>query len=621
MAKSKAEEIMDQVGDQEAATLSLRTRFMEDEQRYDIVPHVRPDSASSDVAYTTNRQRQNADRLIAIIKDAKLVVRSELVGREQSDRELGRLAERFFKQCLRQVDRKNARGVQPASLRGILSYFAVVRGWIAAYHGMARIESVTRGRDGRTTKRVRSEPVFRWWDPYNVYWDVGQDGELDWVCNANRMTAEGIESMYPGLRLSGPPKGYTSKGQGLWPVYEYYDRTMAYLIADGKNLRPPVPHGARDRVPASVVPVGDRPLVNIGTKTAPIDGLGLSCFAQMRMAVEQMNEYVSIGRDMAHKALEPVTIWKTLYGTKELKDEDNLNRPGAVVVISKEDEDVEQLPPVTTTIDYDKVLSVILSDMSGSTLPPQAFGDLDQRAMSGYALNQLTKTIKYMVKTFIEAIEAVYIEAEDCIREMYGMTTESGAPVHDPVFLGGIPTPHDEMERASAPEIELKLQLPGDDVAKVAVAQQLTQGDRPLDSVEHVQNDTLEFDDPDMVRESIELQKLRDGLPLAKLLVAMRTAEKNGDKELKDIYEREYKKVQFTEDLQMKRLEAAAAQGVPGEGPESAAAGREGGGQGGAPSPTLIGADPKSGITQASRGASPPTPDARNTMGGRPEGS
>ena len=576
------------------------------------------------IPYTTNRLRQNAERVIAIIRGSKVVVRSSFVGQMEERKEQGALSEDFFRENLRIVDRYAARAVQPANTLGMLTYSAVVRGWVSALHMYARVEMEEPDAAGKMRKVLRSRPIFRFWDPYNIYWSVGVDGELDWICHTNLYTHVAIEEMYPGINLSGVPT--TNDKDKAYPVYEFYDREKQYLIADGRHLKPPVKHGARNRVPASIIPVGSAPLVNVNSTSYPIEGLGQSVFDMMRAAEVHHNTYVNIGRRLMLASLKRSWILESLTGNRDIEEMGDPNEPGAITQTLKDEETLQPLPPVTSTIDFDKALQVNLSDFSNSMLPPQVFGNIGQRALSGYAINQITETSKYIVEQFREAVEAVYTEAEDCMRQMYTATTTSGAAVHDTAIVKGREIEPSAMLAMPSPEVRLKLQLPGDELAKVTIAQQLTQGDLPLMSIEEAQDDQLDVDDPDRTRRSLELQRMRSGNPLILILESIKAAEKIGDEQAVEVWKKQFEIESRKQDLLLTQLElevAATAAGAqpPGgaQGPETAVPGQTGQPNGRAS--TIDGGRTAAGFTEASRGRPPTPPDERQTLGGRPPGS
>ena len=117
------DEIINMVSQQEVATSLLRERFWDEQNLYDIRPYQRPKDAISQKAYTTNRPRQNADRLIAILSDARMVVRSPHEDRTTEEKERGRKAEKFFKAMLMEADRTTRRSVSPK----LMSQFAFLR--------------------------------------------------------------------------------------------------------------------------------------------------------------------------------------------------------------------------------------------------------------------------------------------------------------------------------------------------------------------------------------------------------------------------------------------------------------------------------------------------------------
>jgi len=631
-SKERAAQITTLVQDQETATSTLRTRMREDEEEhYRVTVPQHKANSKHDFDYKSNRLRQNADRLIAMLRGGEVVIRSEVMGQTEERQQANTLSEDFFRHNLQLIDRHAARAVQPASTLGMFAYSAVVRGWVSALHMYARIPQEVLLPNGKVETVLRSRPLFRYWDPYNVYWSVGEDGELDWICRTDLWTQVKIEDMYPGLHLSGTP---VWRGKDpAWPIYEFYDRHSQYLVADGKHLKPPVPHGARNRVPASIIPVGSAPMVNLNTEAYPITQLGQSAFDALRGAAKHHDAFVNIAKGLMMQALQRQWVFESLTGDAPMEGIGDMSDPGNVAQIIKDEQTLNPLDPVRTTVDFDKVFQVNRLDYTGSMLPRQVFGDMDgQRAISGYQQNLITLASTFLAESFRQAIEMLYVEAEDCMRQMYTEVTPAGQPVHDLVLLQGQPVDPLALQLAPPPKVELKLRMPGDDVAKVNIARQLTEGELPLMSVEQAQDEILEVPDPEKTRRSVDVQMMRRGNPLILIQEAIKASQRIGDTAAVEAWEQQWRIQKAMLDLQEQQLQQQvqmAMMGMPAQvpgGPEPAVPG--GGGQMNGAQPTMngngglaAGQRTEAGFTQASRGQPPREPDERQSLGGRPEGS
>jgi len=102
MARLKPEDIIDKVEDHSESTHTLRTRMDSDHQLYKLTPY---DAGDGYKSYTSNEPQTYADKVIAWMTGADLVVRIPPNGNPRNTREINNDKERFIIGALRAAKR------------------------------------------------------------------------------------------------------------------------------------------------------------------------------------------------------------------------------------------------------------------------------------------------------------------------------------------------------------------------------------------------------------------------------------------------------------------------------------------------------------------------------------
>ena len=630
MANRTGEEIGQLVREASVATSGTRSRMIEDQDTFDLIGHKRLEADRGKRVFTGNWPRVYGVRVITALTGARMIIRSPFVGNNEEERTRGRKVELFFRGMLRDSDQMLRRMVEP-NFRAQMSFYTALRGFTAGIHVLRR------NAGGRLQADMKP------WDPANVVWNVDDDG-LAWICNTHFRTSSQLTSTYPGISISGTvPTHVGREGETLYEFYEFYDRSDSYRVI-GNRIISKTPHGLEDRVPASIIPVGPQPMLTLGAKQAdPARDFGQSMFNANREMIWQANEFLSLAYDLVDLSTDPGLILSSVTGAKDLTGFQNPNRKGNISQVVMGEEEIVPVQPLQMTADFGAILQTVMNALNRGMLPPLAYGEGEYP--SGYAIKQLRKTTGDVLNPYIDAQVAWLMEAEDCMRTQFTRATPTGSYFFEPAKVQGVLPSRtlfadhispEELLDAFEPMIGLVPDLPTDDAAEINKAQMLRQPGptgRPLASDDYIQDDTLMFDDPDLVREQIDLQQARSATPRAQMLQMYDAMIARGEDALAEEYDLERMKLVLQDMLELMQLQAAAAQGQatgggPGGGPEGGKGGGPTGQGGGAsedrqgrPQRPRLGGDPRNGLAPAGQGFDPPEPDERNRRGGRRPGS
>ena len=215
---------------------------------------------------------------------------------------------------------------------------------------------------------------------------------------------------------------------------------------------------------------------------------------------------------------------------------------------------------------------------------------------------------------YVGALESYLRNAEETWRTQFTAKDDQGFSDYLPTIAEG--TRHNrrtfygmvspaELQDLGAPVIRIDAGLAYEDPAKIAIVQQLREGNNPLID-DNTAREMLNLFDPDTVEELITLQQAKRMIPSAALIEMARSAREHGRPDLEEVYQMELQKYAMAPVPEVERF----AGGGRGPAQRPPAPSRSSG----------MGGDPRAGQAPASMGP-PPEPDERNTRGGRPEGA
>ena len=165
--------ITDEVGEAIFRTGGLQERYERAQRMYELEKHKRPKDMTDNKGnplhpYTTNQPRVFANKLLNMLGESILVVRSPYLDATPEMRDQGRMVEQLFQGFLATADRQR----MMEGMLGIhedIAFHGAVRGVIAGVHMLV------------TDKDGRTYPIIKPWDPVESYWRF-RDNKLAWMC-------------------------------------------------------------------------------------------------------------------------------------------------------------------------------------------------------------------------------------------------------------------------------------------------------------------------------------------------------------------------------------------------------------------------------------------------------
>ena len=521
---NKPEDVISLVEKHEGETSSLRQRFRDDYDLYRLSEYKGEEGYE---IYTSNEPMTYADKIIAWIIGAELIIRINNIEGPRSDREINDAKERFFIGSLRAADERLVlRLLTP--VKDQLAFHSTVRGWLA---GRALI---VKRKDG--TSYVDVTPF----DPLHTYWGMGSDN-LEWICHKTSKTALQIETEY-GIKLP-PDTGIGERGTN---VYDYYDQEINTVVMDGKVLKKPTPHGC-SCVPAflNVVPTSPSIIVD----EAPDESLkyyGESVYKGDRDIYETWNFVMSVMKEMVARSKKQGIKVKSSDGSKTL-DEDPF-RQGSEVSLEMGREDVEPMGLMEMAKETGAYLGLIGSELQRGALPHSVFGEL-QFQLSGFAINSLRQGILTQLEPRMRAVEVAYKQIINLLNDQYATGAHqaielSGRDNNRQYFSESISP--DVIRNGGDPEITLAAKLPQDEASVYALAQMAREGPTPLLPDIFIRDEIMGLQNADRIDDSIKEQLGERMLPKAALWTLMAAMENRGRPQLAQFYYEELLKQMFT---------------------------------------------------------------------------
>jgi hypothetical protein len=514
MPRLKPEDIISKVDAHYDNTHPLRQRMDADHQLYKLDDY---DAGDGYQSYTSNEPQTYADKIVAWMSGAELVVRIPPNGNPRNTREINNDKERFIIGALRSADERLALRLVP-SIRDQLAWFIAVRGW---YAGRAML---VKKKDGTTVIDVTP------WDPLHTYWGVGSDG-LSWACYKIKKTRAEIEAQYD-VRL-----GEIREDDDGVDVYDYYDKEYNTVVIPGRFVKKRTPHGS-DGVPAFIGPVGATPLVQSMEWSSIEDTLedyGESVFKSTRDLYEKHNFMMSVMLELTARSRKQGLKVKSRDGTKTL-DEDPY-KEGTEISLGQ-GEEIEPLGLLEMSRESGAFMGLVAGELQRGSLPHSVYGEL-QFQLSGFAINTLRQGVETVLTPRVKALEQAYRQIAHMLCDQYQSgsfkAVELSGEDNNRMYFSEEITP-DRIRDGGDPEIKVTPKLPTDDMSRYGMAQIAREGPTPLLPDLWIRDNILGIQDADQVEDAVKEQIAERTLPEAGIWSLYQAAVKQGREDLAQIY-------------------------------------------------------------------------------------
>ena len=568
-SQDRANEIIAKVEDHYSITQPLRDRFDKDYELYRLSSNLPPDpelhEGSNDGfrEYISNEPMTFADKVISWADSAELIIRIRQHDKTRHEREVDLAKEKLAIGFLKQADERLLLLLVPA-LRQQMAFYIAIRGW---YAGRALLR---KKEDGSTFVDVTP------WDPLHTAWNVGADG-LDWACYRTQKTRTEIKAQY-GKDI--PGRNADSADSEAYTVYDYYDKEINVVIAEGgRILKKWTPHGATS-TPVWIGAVGTQPLV-LSTAESQRDSIadyGESVFKANRSTYQNFNLIMSVYLELAARARKPPIGVPSQDGTRTL--EGSPYNEGATIPYRTGDGPPNVLQMIETTRDAQAVVGIIAGEVQRGSLPHSVYGELAFQ-LSGYAINVLRQGIDTNLEPRMTAMSQAYSQIIRLLCDQY--TSDSFEPLEvsgrptvgvDRAFFSETIEPS-QIKGSCVAEIKLVGKLPQDDMANMTIAQMAREGPTPLFNDRYVLDEVLGVQDSDNMEQAVIAQMAGRGLPEAQLYNLMMAAVDQGQPEIAQLYLGEFQ-FMMSQKLMMKQQAKMESLGLGATPPQNGMSGGAG---------------------------------------------
>ena len=526
----KPEDIYSKVLAEEDRMTALRERMDDDLKLYRLEWSDARDEAQDGgyQVHRSNEPRTFADKIIAWLASAAMVIRIPVDKKDAADRDLDSIRELFIIGSLKSADDHLRRIVQP-SVRRQIAWHIALRGWYAG--------RCTLVKDKDDQVRVEIIP----WDPYHTFYQTGEQGLL-WACHRIRRTAQQIKNQY-GVDIDNSPvmRPDASGGRGADEdrmgtcIYHYYDKERHAIALADRWIKRPTPHNFPN-IPVFLGVVGDMPFIQSENIDDTIKDYGESVYSADREVYNTYNESMSDAKTMVRRSVKQGIKVFSQEGTKTL-DEDPY-KEGSTISLRKNIEDVQPLGLLDMAKETSAFLGLVSGEMQRGSLPHSVYGEL-QFQLSGFAITTLRQGVDAVLEPRVGALEDAYCQIAQLLTEQYGtggfgeMTLRGQTYSQDWQQRTFEPSDIQGME---CPIVTFLPKLPSDDPSKYAMAQIAREGPVPLLPDRFVLDEILGIQDVDAIQNMIKEQQAERGSPIALLYSLMLAAEQMGRQDLAQIY-------------------------------------------------------------------------------------
>lgn len=477
----------------ENAHLTLYSRWNDDYNLWRLKPY---SAGKGYFSYTSNSPRVLADKVVALLCEAKLNIRIPTGKLLEEERRIASDLERFLYGALSLNDERLMRLNRPP-LRDAWAWLAAVRGQFAF--------RVFVKKDGKKTI-----PELIPWDCYKTAYDIGEKGVI-WATHTRKATRESVISEYPDIKIGDKDE---------IEVIDYWDTKNNGVIVENvwaKNLEP----HELDHCPVYVVFVGASPPI-ISNEYADTEAeRGQSIFASNRNLYAPYNKTMSDLLNIVRRGVKRPKQVKSADGKYTL-DVDIDQTEKAAAISTTQDVEIKPIYEERMPADAAGLFQLISGEMQRGGLPHTVYGELGFR-LSGYAINQLQSSILTVVSPTLQAIERAYrLSCDELISqfasggfdpiEVMGRTSKNeifGYPIRERIKAS-------DLKEDWRPEVNLIPTLPKDDAQRYQLANLARTGEPPLLSMDTIRDEVLNIEDPDLEREKID-EEWGSNIPLIRL--------------------------------------------------------------------------------------------------------
>lgn len=523
---TEVQDIVAKIDQKMMDTMPLRERMDSDLCLWDNENFREKDGEGLDFEqYTSNDPMTYGHKAVSIISGTSVVLQTMQNNDNRSIRDDDNAAEQFALGGFRQND-ENLTLNGGLELKATMAFHLAIRGWTSGRHALVK--------DGG-----RSWTDATPFDPRDVSFEYGGTGGLLWLCNKTYVSRAAIKDEY---NKQTPDTDETE----LVAKYDYYDRTRNLVIVPQvqdspvRTRRHRMRRHGRPRVPCWNVPASLRPLAMTpphGDSSAHASEFGRSLahygesiYAENRKVWPAYQLMMSIMMELASRSRKPVFGIQSRDGMKLV--EGNPFQSGSEIPLA-EGETLVIYDMLKSAPDLINFMTIITGEMQRGGFPVIMFGETPA-TISGFAMNTLKGGVTDKVLPAIKAMTIALKQITNAWRDhlntrAFGVLELSGLGQNRKWFSNTFTA--DTLEDLPELEIELTPQLPEDDVAKMAWAQQArTAGwnGKPILSDYTIREKGLQIQNSDMESDAIDQEQAEQD-PTVQAMRMTNALEKRGD--------------------------------------------------------------------------------------------
>ena len=385
------------------------------------------------------------------------------------------------------------------------------------------------------------------WDPRNVYFAMGKHG-MSWAneksyksrqqlieeYNVDPATVEGQENQAPFSE---------DDHEKDLAVYDWFDAVNNQIIIESREeLKKSTPHGM-GIVPVAFAYADLRPRFQAGKDQNYENQYGRGLFANDRAIFDEANFQYSVLKEITSRSIKQGLLVMSRDGTLELPEDPRVSGQETQLSTANE-EAVLPMPPMEMVKEYSAFIGIISGMMQRGSFPGSAFGELAFQ-LSGFAITQLSQGIQAPLTSHIKAVESVMKQTLDILADAYSSgqfdVMELSGRLNDTGRTNFSQSIDPQLVAAGGViEVEIKAQLPHDDVTRVQLMTMLRDAStgKPL-ADDRFLRDLMEFQDPEQMERAVWEQIGREGTPMAIAWNSYKAMLDQGDEDNAGIWEDE----------------------------------------------------------------------------------
>jgi len=475
--------------------------------------------------FTSNDPMTYGHKAVSILASTVMILQTMQNNDNRSVRDDDNAAEQFALGGFHQND-ENLTLNGGLALKDTMSFHLDIRGWTSGRHVLIKDK-------GRSW--VDATPF----DPRNVMYEYGGTGGLLWLCNKTYVSRASIKDEY---NKSTPDTDETE----LVAKYDYYDRQKNIVIVPQvqespiRSRRHGMVRNGRPRVPCWNVPASLQPLVmtppqgdssgHASQMGESMAHYGESIYAENRKVWPAYQKMMSIMMELAARSRKPVFGIQSRDGMKLV--EGNPFQDGSEIPLA-DGETLIVYDMMKSAPDLLNFMTLVTGEMQRGGFPVIMFGETPA-TISGFAMNTLKGGVTDKILPALKGMKIALKQITNAWRDhlntrAFGVLELSGLGQNRKWFSNSFSA--DTLEDLPELEIELTPQLPEDDAAKMAWAQQARQpgwNGKPILSDFFIRERGLKVQNSDMEADAID-QEAADQDPLVHTSRMTDALEKRGD--------------------------------------------------------------------------------------------